>query len=93
MNYCRVSYGLRQDKRNRAFMPSSGSIISFDQSFPIIADKQAISNTFKATKYKSITDDVVGSGKLYLASVNALGDDDVRISKRKVLVQKTSKRF
>ena len=79
------SYGLRQDTRNRAFMPSSGSIISFDQSFPIIADKQAISNTFKATKYKSITDDVVGAGKIYLSAINGIGDDDVRISKRKGL--------
>ena len=63
-------------------MPTSGSIISFDQSFPIFADKQAISNTFKATKYQSITNDVVGAGKLYLSAINGLGEDDVRISKR-----------
>ena len=30
-------------------MPTSGSIISFDQSLPIYADKQAISNTFRAS--------------------------------------------
>ncbi len=77
-----ASYGLSKDTRNRAFMPTSGSIISFDQSFPIFADKQAISNTFKATKYQSITNDVVGAGKLYLSAINGLGEDDVRISKR-----------
>ena len=80
-----ASYGFTKDSRNRAFMPSSGSIISFDQSFPVVADKQAISNTFKATKYKSLTNDVVGAGKIYLTAVNGIGDDDVRLSKRKGL--------
>ncbi len=79
------SYGLTKDTRNRAFMPSSGSIVSFDQSLPIFADKQAISNTFRATKYKSLTNDVVGAGKLYLSAINGLGEDDVRLSKRKSL--------
>ena len=55
------SYGITKDTRNRAFMPTSGSIVSFNQSLPIFADKQAISNTFRATKYKSITNDVVGA--------------------------------
>ncbi len=79
------SYGFAKDTRNRAFMPTSGSIISFDQSLPIFADKQAISNTFRVTKYKSLTDDVVGAGKLYLSSINGIGEDDVRLSKRKSL--------
>ncbi len=80
-----ASYGITKDTRNRAFMPTSGTIVSFDQSFPIFADKQAISNTFRATKYKSITNDVVGAGKLYLSAINGIGEDDVRISKRKGL--------
>ena len=79
------SYGLTKDTRDRAFMPTSGSIISFDQSLPIFADKQAITNTFRATKYKLITNDVVGAGKLYLSSINGIGEDDVRISKRRGL--------
>ena len=54
-----ANYGLSKDTRNRAFMPTSGSIISFDQSLPVFADKQAITNTFKATKYKSISNDLV----------------------------------
>ena len=74
-------------------MPTSGSIVSFDQSLPIFADKQAISNTFKATKYKSITNDVVGAGKLYLSAINGIRRDDVRISKRKGLSTKRLTRF
>ena len=73
------SYGITKDTRNRAFMPTSGSIVSFNQSLPIFADKQAISNTFRATKYKSITNDIVGAGKLYLSAINGIGEDDVRI--------------
>ena len=65
-------------------MPTSGSIVSFNQSFPIFADKQAISNTFRATKYKSITNDVVGAGKLYLSAINGIGEDDVELVKEKV---------
>tara|TARA_Y100001958_G_C21232715_1_gene558631 strand:+ start:98 stop:2344 length:2247 start_codon:yes stop_codon:yes gene_type:complete len=88
-----ASYGISQDTRNRAFMPTSGSIISFDQSVPIFADKQAISNTFKATKYKSITNDVVGAGKIYLSAINGLGEDDVRLSKRRGLSTKRLRGF
>tara|TARA_B100000886_G_scaffold325710_1_gene271507 strand:- start:1259 stop:3505 length:2247 start_codon:yes stop_codon:yes gene_type:complete len=80
-----ASYGFRQDTRDRAFMPTSGSIISFDQSFPVFSDKQAIANTFKATKYKSVTNDVVGAGKIYLSAINGINNDDVRLSKRQSL--------
>ena len=34
---------------------------------------------------KSLTNDVVGAGKIYLTAVNGIGDDDVRLSKRKGL--------
>ncbi len=88
-----ANYGLSKDTRNRAFMPTSGSIISFDQSLPVFADKQAITNTFKATKYKSISNDLVGAGKLFLSSVNGIGDDDVRLSKRRNLSTKRLRGF
>ncbi len=87
------SYGITKDTRNRAFMPTSGSIVSFNQSLPIFADKQAISNTFRATKYKSLTNDIVGAGKLYLSAINGMGEDDVRISKRKSLSTKRLRGF
>ena len=92
-NELAANYGFTFDKRNRAFMPTSGSIISFGQSFPIYADKSFISNNFNASTYKSITEDIVGSGKLYLSSVNAIGSDDVRLSKRKVLSKRRLRGF
>ena len=88
-----ASYGFTNDKRNRAFMPTEGSILSFSQSFPFYADKNFISNTFSASKYHSFSEDVIGTGKLYLKSVNGLNDDDVRLSKRTTLSTKRLRGF
>lgn len=81
----RANYGFSYDKRNRAFMPTSGSITSFNQSLPLYADKASISNTFSMSTYKSFNDNLVGAGKFYITSINGLGNDDVRLSKRKSL--------
>ena len=66
-------------------MPTSGSIVSFNQSFPFYADKKFISNTFSTSNYKSFSEDIVGVSKIYLSSINGLDDDDVRLSKRQFL--------
>ena len=66
-------------------MPTSGSIVRFGQNIPLVADKAFIANNFNISTYKSINENVIGSAKLYLATVNGLGDDDVRLSKRKNL--------
>ena len=79
------TYGFTFDKRNRSFMPTDGSIISFNQSLPIYADKSFISNTLSASTYRTITEDVIGATKIYFSAINGLGSDDVRLSKRKVL--------
>ena len=79
------NYGFTYDKRDRTFMPTSGSIVSFDQSLPIYADKSFVSNTFQASRYTSLTPNVIAAGKFNLFTVNGLGADNVRISKRKNL--------
>ena len=79
------NYGFTFDKRNRSFRPTDGSIISFNQTIPFYADKAFISNTFAASKYNSFSENIVGAAKLYIASINGVNDDDVRISKRKNL--------
>ena len=76
-------YGFTFDKRNRAFRPTSGSILSFGQTLPIYADKSFIANQFSTSLYKTINEDVIGVSKLYLSSINGLGSDDVRLSKRR----------
>ena len=79
-----ANYGFSFDKRDRKFMPTDGSIITFRQSLPLHADKSFIGNTFSASKYFSFSEDVITATKLYVSTVNGI-DDDVRISKRKTL--------
>ncbi|MDC1157946.1 outer membrane protein assembly factor BamA [Pelagibacteraceae bacterium] len=86
-------YGFTIDNRDRVFMPTSGSIMSFGQTFPFYADKSFISNTLTLSKYKSLNENVVGSGKLFLSAINGLGGDDARISKRKGLSSKRLRGF
>ncbi len=76
------NYGFSFDKRDRAFMPTSGSIIKFNQSLPLIADRTIIGNTFSSSIYRSISEDVIGATKIYLSSIDGLGSDNVRLSKR-----------
>ncbi len=76
------TYGFSYDKRNRAFMPTNGSIIKFRQSLPLLADKAFISNTFSSSIYKTITEDIIGATKIYLSSIDGIGADNVRLSKR-----------
>jgi outer membrane protein insertion porin family len=80
-----ANYGFTFDQRNRSFMPTSGSIISFGQSLPIYADKSFLANTFKSSTYKSFSEDVVGAAKLYAATITSIDSGDVRLSKRKSL--------
>jgi len=80
-----ANYGFTFDKRNRTFRPTDGSIISFNQSIPLYADKSFISNVLTASKYNSFSEDIVGAAKLYLSAINGINNDNVRLSKRKSL--------
>ena len=63
-------------------MPSSGGILSFSQTLPFIADKSYIANIVSTSTYKSLTEDIIGSAKFYLSTIDGLNNDDVRLSKR-----------
>ena len=87
------NYGFSYDKRNRTFMPTEGSVISFSQELPIYADKSFIDNTLSMSTYKTFSENVIGAGKFYATAVEGLGADDVRISKRKFLSTKKLRGF
>ena len=88
-----ADYGFAYDKRNRAFMPTEGSIISFNQSFPIYADRAFISNVLSASAYNEFSENITGASKLFISTANGLSNDDVRISRRKNLSTKRLRGF
>ena len=83
-----ASYGFDYDQRDRSFMPTSGSIIGFRQSFPFYADRNFISNTFTLSKYMSLSDIILVANKYYISASEGLNDVDVRLNKRKFLSSK-----
>ena len=87
------NYGFSFDKRNRSFMPTDGSIISFNQSLPIYADKKFIANTLSASTYRTLSENFIGSTRALITTINGLGDDDVRLSKRRSLSSKKLRGF
>ena len=88
-----ASYGFFYDQRDRSFMPTSGSVISFNQSLPIYADKPFIENGVSASFYNSFSENYIGSGKFLMSTITGINDENVRISKRKSLSSKRLRGF
>ncbi len=88
-----LNYGLSIDKRDRVFKPTDGFITSFNQQFPLAADKSFVANTFQTSIYNKLSENIILGNKFYLAAVNGLQGDDVRISKRTGLSSKRLKGF
>ena len=59
-------YGFEIDGRDRSFQPTSGSIFNFRQTAPLYADKPALDNTLSLSSYKSFSEDLIGTSKIYL---------------------------
>jgi outer membrane protein insertion porin family len=74
-------YGIEKDNRDRPFMPTSGSVVSFHQGLPLYSDQASIYNAIYYTKYHLFTENVIGAIKFYGANVTAV-EDDVRLNKR-----------
>ena len=75
------SYSITTNKLDQNFQPTDGYRTSFAQTIPLISDDKAVENSFNASKYYSVNDNLILSAKLYLKAINSL-DDDVRVSKR-----------
>ncbi len=74
-------YSITLNKLNQNFQPTDGFFTKFTQSIPIYSEDNSFENTLFASKYQSITDNFILSGKLFLKAVNSI-DSDVRVSKR-----------
>ena len=75
-------YGISMDNRDRSFNPTSGYLSTFNQELPLYADSPSITNRYQLSSYHSLTENMLGSFKIYLSSVTGLNNKDVRISKR-----------
>ena len=76
-----ISYGLTLNKLDQNFQPTDGYKINFEQVLPIYSDDLSISNIINYSKYYSVSDNLILSGKWFFKSVNSI-DDDVRVSRR-----------
>tara|TARA_A100000164_G_scaffold341226_1_gene337755 strand:+ start:2971 stop:5229 length:2259 start_codon:yes stop_codon:yes gene_type:complete len=76
-----LTYSLIFNKLDQNFQPTDGHKISFKQTLPIYSDDLSISNTINLSKYHSLNDNLILSGKFFLKTVNSI-DDDVRVSRR-----------
>ena len=75
------SYTITKDMRNQKYQPSEGYILNFRQSLPIIQDTSAISNSLGLSKYKEISENVIGSLRARASMITGI-DGDVRLTNR-----------
>jgi len=87
------NYGLTLNKLNQNWQPSSGHKISFFQSLPIYSDDLSIRNSIDYAKYFSPNENAILSFKFFAQSINSVGGEDVRISKRIFIPSKRLKGF
>ena len=86
------SYFLDLDKRNQRFQTSSGYRSRFNQSIPIISEDTAFYNSYEFTTFNQIAD-MVTRLSIQGSAINAIGDEDVRISKRLYIPSKKLRGF
>ena len=78
-----LDYGLYYDKRNQRFKPSSGFSSNFVQRIPLISNNYTLKNSYSFNQYKEISDEMIGSLRFYLQSINSLSNNkNVRVSER-----------
>ena len=86
------AYGLDLDKRNQRFQTSSGYRSRFNQSIPIVSEDTAFFNSYEFTTFNQISD-MVTRLSIQGSAINAIGDEDVRISKRLYIPSKKLRGF
>ena len=76
-----LTYKLVFNKLDQNYQPTDGYRLGFEQVLPIYSDDLSIANTLNYSKYYSLTDNLILSGKFFFKAVNSI-DDDVRVSRR-----------
>ena len=76
-----LTYSITFNKLDQNFQPTDGFLNNFSQTLPIYSDDVSIENQFTSSVYRSLSDNLILSAKIYLKAINSV-DDNVRISKR-----------
>ena len=76
-----ITYNLTLNKLDQNYQPTAGHLLSFNQELPVYSDDLSVGNTLNFSKYHSVSDNLILSGKFFFKAVNSI-DDDVRVSRR-----------
>ena len=87
------SYGITVDKRNQVFQPTSGHIVRFNQTLPLVMDRSSISNGFTSSNYYAFSDDVIGALKIFGRTIHGLQGEDTRLTHRLFVPRKRLRGF
>ncbi len=78
-----LGYSLNYDKRNQKFKTTDGYQSYFNQTLPVISEKNTVSSFYNYKKYKSIGKNAnIVTFAFYGASSNSISGDDVKLSER-----------
>jgi outer membrane protein insertion porin family len=77
-----LNYSLDYDLRNQRYRATDGYRTTFYQELPLISESHEIVNALGVTKYQPLVSDMVGKLSFSVKAVNAITDNDVRVSKR-----------
>jgi outer membrane protein insertion porin family len=75
-------YALDYDLRNQKYMTSEGYRSIFSQSIPLLSDVYSLKNTYEIGVYNKLPNDMITNISFYASAINALSDEDVRVSDR-----------
>ena len=77
-----ITYSLSLNKLDQNFKPTDGSRTYFQQILPLYSEDWSVENSFSQSNYFSVSDNLILSSNFLFKSINAVNDENVRVSKR-----------
>ena len=87
-------YNIRSDTRDNRFLPTNGSVLSFGQTLALPgSDVTYLGNSLFGSHYKPLSEDFILNFKSGLNTINALNNNDIKLSDRKFLTSSNLRGF
>ena len=77
-----ITYSLSLNKLDQNFKPTDGSRTYFQQILPLYSEDWSVENSFSQSNYFSVSDNLILSSNFLFKAINAINDENVRVSKR-----------